>query len=53
MDNFFEHDLDAMDLKNIWSGGVLGWDWVGRGREGLLNSHLIFQKTLAEPGNSS
>ena len=26
---------------------------VGRGGKGLLNFHLIFQKTWAEPGNPS
>ena len=30
----------------------LGGEWEGQG-EGLLNFNFIFQKTLAEPGNSS
>ena len=46
-------------------GAGFGLDWVGRrweemgvegrgrGNEGLLNFHLIFPKTWAEPGNPS
>ena len=30
-----------------------GWGRKGRGRDGLLKFHLIFQKSRAEPGDPS
>ena len=66
---YFLSGLKLFIINIFWSGGGLEWDWVrrggegrvrgrevrgGKGRgEGLLNFHLNFQKTWAEPGNPS
>ena len=56
---FFERALNDMDfkkkfgVKGAWDGIVWGREGEGKGEEGLLNFHIIFQKTWAEPGNPS